>query len=102
MCGHTDFDGGCARRVSVQDRPDVLLGKVETILEEERPDKWELLELCQGYRPCLDKLPFGCDGVKFVYKLVWICQKVVIVVLVAQTVAIVSWLALRPDFWCNR
>ena len=67
---HADLDGGCAGRVGVEDRADVRLGKVEAVLEEERADEGELLELGQGDGPRADELPLGRHGEEFVNELV--------------------------------
>lgn len=83
---HADFDCGGAGRVGVQHRADIVLGKVEPILEEERAYERKLLELGQCDWSRFDELPLGRKWVELVDELVGICEKVMIVVLVAQAI----------------
>lgn len=86
VSGHADLDGGCARRVRMEHRSDVVLGKVEAILEEEGSHKGQLLEFRQTNRATLEQLPFGRYWKEFIDELVRIGEEIVIVVLVPEAI----------------
>lgn len=63
-----------------------MLGKVETIFEEERSHEWQLLEFGQTNWARLEQLPLGRYGEELVNELIRIREEIVIIVLVSEAI----------------
>ena len=72
------------------------LGKLQTIVEEDRPDEWKRFELFQG-DGCCQQLPVWILCPELLYELVWVSEEVVFVILVPDFVLLLAP-SCRPCF----